>query len=175
MKSWKVIVAAFALVAAALIACGCAGEESVAPSSSGLERATVVYVVDGDTLCVQTEGVEGPQRVRLIGVDCPESVASDEYLESTGKKNTAAGKAASAYTKALLPSGTTVWLERDVSDIDRYGRLLRYVWLEEPADVSSEAEAKTKMLNALLVEAGHAEPAAYEPDTAHKALFEALQ
>ena len=150
--------------------CECASRTD---TTAELEEAKVVYVVDGDTLCVQTFGVEGPQKVRLIGVNCEESVASEEYLARTGQENTDAGRAASDYTKSFIAPGATIWLERDVSDTDRYGRLLRYVWLSKPKAVT-DAEATEKMLNAILVRDGYARPAAYEPDTAHRALFESL-
>ena len=165
-------IAALSLMLALAVwaACECASRPG---TTAELEEAKVVYVVDGDTLCVQTFGVEGPQKVRLIGVNCEESVASEEYLARTGQENTDAGRAASDYTKSLVTPGSVVWLERDVSDTDRYGRLLRYVWLSKPKAVT-DAEATEKMLNAILVRDGYARPATYEPDTAHRALFESL-
>lgn len=161
-----------ALAVAAGVTCGC-GSASRPAAGGDLEEATVVYVVDGDTLCVQTSSAEGPQKVRLIGVNCEESVASEEYLAKTNQENTDAGREASNYTKSLVGPGSVVWLESDVSDTDRYGRLLRYVWLSEP-DAVTDAEAEEKMLNAILVRDGYARPAAYEPDTAHRALFESF-
>ena len=88
---------------------------------SDLDKAEVVRVVDGDTVVVKIDGSDF--KLRLIGVDTPESVASKEYLDRTGKENTESGKTASEYTKSLLPEGTIVYLEKDVSDTDRYGRL----------------------------------------------------
>lgn len=55
------------------------------------------------------------------------------------------GPEASDYVSSLLPAGSTVRLERDVTDTDRYGRLLRYVYLEDG-----------RMLNELLLEGGYA-------------------
>ena len=169
-KAARVAALCLALAVAVWAVCECASRTD---TTAELEEAKVVYVVDGDTLCVQTFGVEGPQKVRLIGVNCEESVASEEYLARTGQENTDAGRAASDYTKSLVTPGSVVWLERDVSDTDRYGRLLRYVWLSKPKAVT-DAEATEKMLNAILVRDGYARPAAYEPDTAHRALFESL-
>lgn len=123
-------------------------------------------VVDGDTIIVELGGVE--QRVRLIGVDTPESVHPDE------SRNTEAGNVASDYTKSIVKSEDTVYLQKDVSDTDKYDRLLRYVWLEKPTDVNDESEVKTKMLNAILVAGGYAEPKEYEPDTAYADVFERL-
>lgn len=133
-------------------------------ASSQLETVQVDRVVDGDTLVVyRADG--STQYVRLIGVDAPESVASDE------SRNCEEGVIASNYLKSTLSSGDTVWLQRDVSDTDKYGRLLRYVWLEEPADPTNEEEIKTKMLNALLVQEGYVQVKRYKPDTTLHDMF----
>lgn len=135
-------------------------------AEQGLQQATVKRVIDGDTLLVAVSGEE--QRVRLIGIDTPESVHPDE------SKNTQEGKDASEHTKSLLPAGTAVWLEADAEDQDKYGRSLRYVWLEAPTDSDSESEAKAKMLNAQLVADGWAEPLTIKPNTKWEALFASL-
>ncbi len=81
----------------------------------------VIRVVDGDTIVAEIEGVQ--EKVRLIGVDTPEVVDSRKIVECFGKE-------ASAFTTNLL-TGNRVRLESDSSqeDRDRYGRLLRYVFL----------------------------------------------
>ncbi len=139
---------------------------------SNLDKAEVVRVVDGDTVVVKIDGSDF--KLRLIGVDTPESVASKEYLDRTGKENTESGKTASEYTKSLLPEGTIVYLEKDVSDTDRYGRLLRYVWLEIPEDTNDSEEISGKMLNAILVKNGYAEAVAYKPDIKHQDVLKQL-
>lgn len=53
-------------------------------------KATVVRVIDGDTIVVDIDGEQ--LKVRLIGIDTPESVASEDYLNKTGKQNTIEGK-----------------------------------------------------------------------------------
>ena len=68
--------------------------------------------------------------------------------------------------------GQTVWLSRDVSDADRYGRLLRYVWIERPDDPADEGEIAGKMLNAILVRDGYAQVKRYKPDTTLHDLFQ---
>lgn len=134
------------------------------------QKATLVRVVDGDTIVVDIEGEE--YKVRLIGINTPESVASQEYLDRTGKENTEEGKSASDYTKKLLENVETVYLEKDVSETDRYDRLLRYVWLEMPEDKENINEIATKMLNGLLLLERIAAPATYEPDTSYEEDFE---
>lgn len=136
------------------------------------QTAKLVRVVDGDTIAVDIFGEE--TKVRLIGIDAPESVASAVYLDRTGKENTEEGKKAADYVKQMLADVQTVYLQKDVSDTDRYGRLLRYVWLEIPEDDKDIEEISTKMLNGILVWEGIAEPAAYAPDTAHQEDFEYL-
>ena len=143
--------------------------------TEGLEfqKANLVRVVDGDTIVVDIEG-DGSYKVRLIGINTPESVATEEYLERTGKENTSEGTAASDYTKQVLSDTDLLYLQKDVSDTDQYGRLLRYVWLEVPDDEYNLDEISTKMLNGILVSEKVAEPAVYEPDTMYAEEFEEL-
>ena len=136
------------------------------------QKAALVRVVDGDTIVVNIDGQEA--KVRLIGVNTPESVASEEYLNRTGKENTVEGKEASEYTKELLANVHEVYLQKDVSETDPYNRLLRYVWLEVPNDETNLTEIATKMLNGILVKEHIAEVATYEPDTRHANDFQEL-
>ena len=100
----------------------------------GLPQARVTRVVDGDTIEVSMEGRR--YTVRYIGVDTPESVAPGQPVECYGRE-------ASRRNRELV-EGRTVLLEKDVSETDRYGRLLRYVW------------ADGVMVNAVLVAEGYA-------------------
>jgi endonuclease YncB( thermonuclease family) len=113
-----------------------------------LEAVTVARVIDGDTFEL-TDG----RKVRLIGVNTPESTTRTELY----------GKEASNYTKSKL-EGKQVYLQKDVSETDRYGRLLRIVWLQVPSDDMNEKEIRSKMFNADLVLNGYAEPSTYPPD-----------
>lgn len=83
---------------------------------------------DGDTLKLKEYGKD--VRFRLIGIDTPESVATEEYLESSGKKNTEEGKDASAYVKEHYPKGTKVYIEWDAGQEDKYGRKLIYLYAD---------------------------------------------
>lgn len=62
---------------------------------------TVSRVIDGDTIVIEMDGTKS--RIRMIGVNTPESASPDE------SKNTEEGKIASEYTKNALPEGTKVF------------------------------------------------------------------
>lgn len=136
------------------------------------EKARLVRVVDGDTIVIEMNSEE--YKVRLIGVNTPESVASQEYLDKTGKENTEEGFNASVYTKDLLSEVEYVYLQKDTSETDKYGRLLRYAWIEMPNNQFDLEEVSTKMINGILVSEKVAEPAKYEPDTMYADIFEEL-
>ncbi|MEH7414151.1 thermonuclease family protein [Neobacillus drentensis] len=123
--------------------------------SLGLELITVGRVVDGDTI-VTSDG----RKVRLVGVNTPESTTRHEQY----------GKEASNYTNSKL-NGKQVWLQKDVSETDRYGRLLRIVWFNVPSNDMDENEIRTKMFNADLVLSGYAEPSTYPPDVKYSDYF----
>lgn len=138
-----------------------------------LTAVTVVRVIDGDTIVVNINNEE--IKVRLIGVDTPESVASQEYLEQTGKENTEAGKIASNWLKSFLYSGRIVYLETDVQQTDKYGRLLAYVWLSPniSKDITTET-VKVEMLNGKLLATGLAALATYPPNVKYVDYFTVL-
>ncbi len=147
-------------------------EGTVASQDAEYEKVQLVRVVDGDTIVVEINGKD--KKVRLIGVNTPESVASEEYLERTGKENTQEGKDASEFTKNLLADTDYVYLVKDSSETDRYGRLLRYVWLSVPEDELDPGEVSEKMVNGILIWEGYAEPMAIAPDTKYQEVFEYL-
>lgn len=132
----------------------------------GHETAVVTRVVDGDTIEVEITGrSEGPgaglaqigsvQKVRLIGIDTPESVRPGTPVECFGKE-------ASAAAKALL-GGREVVLVKDVEETDRYDRLLRYVYIGG------------EMANARLVINGYATAYTYPPNIRWSELFVQLE
>ncbi len=132
-------------------------------------ECTLVRVVDGDTIVVNIKDNE--YTVRMIGIDTPESVAPETYLEQTGKENTQEGVDASNYTKELLSQYDVLYLEQDVSDTDRYDRLLRYVWVELPSDCNDLEEIRTKMVNGILLDNGIAVQSTYQPDVKYADKF----
>ena len=90
------------------------------PDGGSALVAQVAEVTDGDTVTLSWPGLP-PERARLIGLDTPETVKPNSPVECYGPE-------ASARTKALLPAGTEVLVQRDVEARDRYGRLLVYLW-----------------------------------------------
>jgi micrococcal nuclease len=83
--------------------------------------ATVVHVVDGDTIVISV--ADRTESVRILGVDTPETV-------DRGKPVQCYGPEASAHTKARLAPGTRVTLETDAETRDKYGRLLAYLYVD---------------------------------------------
>lgn len=125
--------------------------------TSLFEKAYVKRVVDGDTIVVTINDED--YKVRLIGIDTPESTTEIEPY----------GKEASSYTTSKL-TGTTIYLEKDVSETDKYGRLLRYVWIDIPNEIS-ENEMKDKLFNANLLLNGYASIFTYPPDVKYSDYF----
>lgn len=113
-----VVIAATVAVAVVFTAWSGALDSESGPAPDAGEGA-VVRVIDGDTIDVDLDG--GRERVRLIGVDTPESVAPQRPVQCYGAE-------ASDHTKELLPAGTIVRLERDEVGRDQYDRLLAYVY-----------------------------------------------
>lgn len=98
-------------------------EEDAAALPDG-DDVMVERVVDGDTLVVT-----GDERVRLIGIDTPESVHPSKPVECFGPE-------AAGHLTELVPAGTTVRLVHDVERHDRYERTLAYVWRADGLDVN---------------------------------------
>ena len=114
----------------------------------------VLRVVDGDTIQIDYNGTK--EKVRMIGIDTPESVHPDE------NKNSENGKIASDYTKELL-TGKFVALEFDVQERDKYGRFLAYVYLDG------------EMINKKLLHDGYAQIATYPPNVKYVDDFTEIQ
>lgn len=108
--------------------------------ASGLEEVLVVRVIDGDTVVL-----EGGERLRYIGMDTPESTTRHECF----------GDEATARNRDLV-EGRVVTLETDVSNRDRFSRLLRYVYVDGV------------MVNELLVLEGYANASSFPPDVKYQ-------
>lgn len=161
------IIVALAVVFVVSIAQHHEGAEQQSADDQAAVEAVVEKIVDGDTLDVKPAAGGETMRIRLIGIDAPESVNPDD------SKNTEDGREASAWLKGSLPKGTRVWLVKDVSDTDKYGRYLRYVWISDPS--WADADPAKDMLNALIVANGHAVAKDFPPDTAYSQLFHSLE
>jgi micrococcal nuclease len=110
---------------------------------------TVLKVIDGDTVDIDIKG--NTERVRLIGVNTPETKHPTKPIECFGPE-------ASAYLTQLLPKGTHVRIERDIEARDRYGRMLLYLY----------RESDNLFINLDLVSHGYGTPMSIEPNTFHR-------
>lgn len=136
------------LAAAALVAC------DVQPAGVGgspPREGRVTHVTDGDTIRI------GEERIRLIGVDTPETRRPGTPVQCFGRQ-------ATAFTTRFV-LGRRVRLELDAEHRDRYGRLLAYVRRSDDG----------AFLNAALVERGYAQVLTVPPNVRHAARFLTLQ
>jgi len=125
-----------------------ARDDNPSPPDSDVSAGSY-YIIDGDTIKL-ADGA----RVRYIGINAPEMDASG--------RDACLARAAQAANARLL-EGTAIRLEKDVSDTDRYNRLLRYVWNGEV------------LLNEVLVSQGLATATPYPPDTRYAQTLEAAE
>lgn len=109
--------------------------------------------MDGDT--IEVEIARQDYTLRYIGINTPETVDPRRPVQCFGHE-------ASDFNKQLV-DGKAVGLEKDVSETDQFGRLLRYVWLNG------------EMVNATLVREGYAHASAYPPDVKYQDFFSSLQ
>jgi len=91
--------------------------------------------------------------VRLILIDTPETRDPNNPPECYGAE-------ATAYLEELLPTGEKLFLETDVSERDRFGRLLRYVWLDHGDEVY--------LVNEAIVRSGYAAQSTFPPDVKYE-------
>ena len=117
--------------------------------SNDYQKAYCTRVVDGDTIVVKIGMDEF--KVRYIGIDTPETVDPNRPVGFFGKE------ASQKNTELVLAKN--LQLEKDVSNTDKYGRLLRYVYLDDV------------MINAELVRLGYAKASTYPPDVKYATLF----
>jgi|GEM_PF-1297875 len=115
-------------------------------SNQAICVAKVTSAVDGDTIYLSTG-----EKVRYIGVDTPETKHPTKKVECFGQE-------AFEENKRLIQN-KTVRLEKDVSDKDRYGRLLRYVYV-----VSESTDKEDIFVNDYLARKGYASAATFPPD-----------
>lgn len=109
------------------------------------EEVTITRVVDGDTVVDDQN-----RKIRLIGINTPEITKPNDLL--------CFGKLASQKTTDILLD-KKVKLEKDISQTDKYGRLLRYIWIDNA------------MINQTLIEMGYAQVDTVPPDIKYHQLF----
>ncbi|HEU0074780.1 MAG TPA: thermonuclease family protein [Dehalococcoidia bacterium] len=119
----------------------------------GREIARVTRVVDGDTIDVELNGAI--VRIRYIGMDTPETVDPNNPVECFGHE--------ASEKNFSLVNDRVVELEKDVSETDRFGRLLRYVYVDG------------RMVNEELVLGGYATAATFPPDVKYQERFAAAE
>ncbi len=113
-------------------------------------------VVDGDTIIVHDP--DGNRlRVRLTGINAPESVHEDE------SRNTEEGRQASQFMKELLTDVDVVYLEYDEAQFDQYERTLAYVWID--------IDGTYVMVNEILLATNYAEPVYIKPNLRYADVF----
>jgi micrococcal nuclease len=117
-------------------------------------NATVVHLVDGDTLDVTWVASGKGERIRLIGIDTPESKRPNTPTECFAKKSAAA-------LAALVPKSTTIRIEPDVEQRDRYGRYLGYVFRAQDG----------LFVNLEMARVGMAVPLTFPPNVAYADQF----
>jgi len=185
IPNWRWLVAAFrvrvALVLAVLTLCapalsGAAQREMPAPDIAtpnlhgplpweipdDSETMIVHKVVDGDTLQLTYPGNDWYYPTRLIGIQAPE-------MDGPYTRRQCYGPEAKEFLVALLPVGTKVVVQKDITDEDRNGRRLRHVFVIEPdplssARTSSDDDPEVYLLSDVLVLGGFAEARSYPPD-----------
>ena len=142
------VIASFALL---IGLASCSGSSQLLPPLQGgqADLGKIAHVIDGDTVDIDING--RTERVRLIGVDTPETKHPTKPIECFGPE-------ASAYLTQLLPKGTAVRIERDVEARDRYGRMLLYLYLG----------SNDLFINLDLVARGFGTPMSIEPNTFYR-------
>jgi micrococcal nuclease len=136
----------------------------VIPQTWALEKATVIRVVDGDTIKVEIKSVK--ESVRLIGIDTPESTANKKARNDAvrGRQSiesiTSMSKESASFVKTFVHKSDTIAIEPDVQPRDKYGRLLAYVYL-----------ANGELLNEEIIKAGYASPMTIPPNVRYQDRF----
>ncbi|GIQ67479.1 hypothetical protein DUZ99_08535 [Xylanibacillus composti] len=141
------------LVLSVLLMAGCSSAPDSDASDSNRISAKITRVVDGDTMKAMIGDKE--ETIRLLLIDTPETVHPNKEVQPFGPE-------ASNFAKEML-TGQDVMLEFDVSERDRYGRLLAYLWIGD------------RMFNEMLLEQGLARVAVYPPDIRHVDRFREIQ
>lgn len=140
-----------------LLLTGCSG-------SAGKDEAIVDKITDGDTFSVVFN--ERKEKIRLIGIDTPESKKNKQSEKQSNNENidqetiVSMGKKAKEFMASLIKKGDKVRLEFDVQERDKYGRFLCYVYLEDG-----------RMMNEVIIKEGYAYPLTIAPNVKYEEKF----
>ncbi|MFC1657932.1 thermonuclease family protein [Candidatus Omnitrophota bacterium] len=146
---------AFAL--GCLVVCGC---QPAGKPEYNYDDILVSRVIDGDTVVLASQ-----ERVRLIGIDTPETHVNNKLYRQAQRSKTdiqtimALGNQACKFTRNLV-EGKRVRIEFDVERYDKYGRLLGYLYLPDGTFV-----------NARIVQEGYASLLTIPPNVRYAGLF----
>ena len=156
MNIKAILILCVILTAVFLVACGKNNIEGFQFHSNNIIPATVVRVIDGDTIIADINGER--ERIRLLLIDTPETVKPDlEYPEPFGEE-------ATEFARSIIKQGAVIGIEIDENERDRYERLLAYIWVGE------------KLFNELIVREGLARVAfVFPPNTRHLNRLEEAQ
>ncbi len=153
----KWFLAGIVIMLVCLIWCGRLFMQEQMPKTDYV-NAEIVYVIDGDTVIVRMDGRE--EKIRMIGIDAPESVSAEE------EENSVYGEIASEYTKENLKEGMKVYITFDKERKDPYERILAYIWLD------TNMEDVNNLYQYKMVSEGYALAVYYEPNTTYRYLLD---
>ncbi|GAA1497619.1 hypothetical protein GCM10009628_26230 [Paeniglutamicibacter kerguelensis] len=138
----KLAAAIATLLSVGIVATGCTSAPAAAAGKND-SRATIVRIVDGDTIVAEVSGTE--TTIRLLNIDTPETKDPNEPVQCLGPEST-------EYMKSLLAPGDMIDLEYDVQRLDPYGRTLAGVYKDD------------SLVNADIVAAGLGVAVLYQPN-----------
>jgi micrococcal nuclease len=118
------------------------------------EKMVVERVIDGDTVRLTKPNDDWWETYRLIGIQAPE-------MDGPYTDEQCYGPEAKEYLKELLPPGTEVYIQKDITDKDRNDRFLRHLFIIDDAD---DEDKRAFLVSEVLVLGGYAEARSYPPD-----------
>ncbi len=139
--------------------------EQISSTDETYTKAQVIRVIDGDTIWVDIG--DRKEKVRFIGINTPE-------LARDGKKAQFMAEEAKDFVEKTIKD-KEIYLEKDLTDRDKYDRLLRYIYLEKPSENPSFDEIRDKSLNGILVKEGLAYSNYYKPNIKYQDFLEKLE
>ncbi|WP_071026583.1 thermonuclease family protein [Peptoniphilus raoultii] len=132
----------------------------ISRSNNFYEEVYCYKVIDGDTIKAKT--IDGDSmKIRIIGINAPEK-NKEEYAEDSCE-----------FAKSLLED-KIIYLEKDISDKDQYGRFLRYIWLKIPKNQSYK-NIRDLNYSGISLNKGYSRTYTFEPDTKYLKEFKKIE